>query len=182
MNESGRASQVNSLLAALALLPCATASAQQVACADLRAVLDTAKADFAPIRGPLRLSVVPALADFEEHVYATQRPLDGAASCEIRTARMKDEAASLQQASYRCTWSSNAGFTELKRLLVACIENPVSREEDPESLHLYVDRVDSGEGYDAVLVAVDTNATQNVVLNVSRVTCLNRSPGGCEDE
>lgn len=181
MNGNGRESLVMSLLA-LAVLPCATATAQKVSCADLRAVLDTAKADFAAIRGPLRLSVVPALADFEEHVYATNRPLDGASWCEIRTARMKDETASLQQASYRCTWPSNAGVAELRRSLAACIENPVSREEDPESLHLYVDRVDSGEGYDAVLVAVDTNATQSVVLNVSRVTCLNRSPGGCDDE
>lgn len=185
---------VKALLSALlALLACAGASAQQVACPDLQAVLATAEAEFTPLRGKLNLSVMPgaavkkpavapALLDFEERIYETTRPLRGASHCQIRAARLNDAAVALQTASYRCTWSSNAGFAALKRSLSACIVNPVDREEDPESLHLYVQRVSSGEGEKTVLVAVETNAVREVVLNVTRVVCLNRSTGGCDEE
>ena len=176
----------------LALLACTSASAQHVACPDLQALLSTADAEFAPFRGKLNVSVmpgaavpmpavVPALLNFEEHVYETTRPLRGASHCEIRIARMKDDAAALRLASYRCRWSSSEAFAALKRSLAACIVNPVAREEDPESLRLYVQQVSSGEGHDTVFVSVETDAAQAVMLNVTRSVCLNRSPGGCDE-
>jgi hypothetical protein len=178
--------------AGLALLACASASAQQVDCPDLQAVLATAEAEFAPIRGKLNVSIMPgaavprtaelpALLDFEEHVYETTRPLRGAWHCEIRVARMNDDAAALRRASYRCRWSSSEAFAALKRSLAACIVTPAAREEDPESLYLYVRQVASGEGNDTVFVSFETNA-QGVELNVTRSVCLNRSLGGCDEE
>lgn len=178
--------------AGLVLLACASASAQQVACPDLQAVLATAEAEFAPIRGKLNVSIMPGAAipkpaelpaplDFEEHVYETTQPLQGASHCEIRIARMKDDAVDLRRASYRCRWSSSDAFAALKRSLAACIVNPAAREEEPESLHLYVRQVASGEGHDTVFVSVETNA-QGVELNVTRSVCLNRSLGGCDEE
>ena len=92
----------------------AAASAQPFACTDLAAIVDSAEAEFAPIRGPLRSSIMPGAnplrrapeqgspasagrnetdrefekrvlsTKFEVHIYATTRPLAGAASCEIR--------------------------------------------------------------------------------------------------
>lgn len=177
----------------LVLFACSGASAQQVDCPDLQAVLATADVEFAPLRGKLNLSVMPgavvkkpavapALLDFEEHIYETTRPLRGASHCQIRAARLNDAAVALQKASYRCAWSSNAGFAALKQSLSACIVNPVDRQEAPESLHLYVQRVSSGEGDKAVFVAVETHAARKMVLNVSRVVCLNRSTGGCDEK
>ncbi len=182
--------------AVLALLASASALAHQVACPDLQEVMVTGVADFAPLRGKLNKSVIPgasvkkpvdapALVDFEEHIYETSRPLHGASHCEIRASHMKDDAVSLRQASYRCTWSPSAGFAELKRSLAACIVNPAAREEDPDSLHLYVERVVSGEGHNTMLVSaktIETLATQAMMLNVTRTVCLNCSPGGCDEE
>jgi len=178
--------------AVLALFACDSAFAQRVACPDLQAVLATAEAEFVPYRGKLNVSIMPgaavpgpaelpALLDFEEHVYETTRPLRGARHCEVRVTRMQDDAVALRRASYRCHWSSSDALAALKRSLAACIVNPVAREEDPESLRLYVRQVSSGEGHDTVFVAVETNA-QAVELNVTRSVCQNRSLGGCDEE
>ena len=180
--------------AALASLAGAGASAQQVHCDDLKALVAAAEADFAPLRGPLirketvadlaRESGVPpsALAglDYQRQVFVAGGPRPKGATCDVSVARIKDEESDLAQSAYRCSWQGVPGFAALKKSLSACLP-AAEREEDVESVYLAVERVASGEGYRSIVVSAEANTLQDVVLSIEKSVCLNRSEGGCDD-
>lgn len=184
----------------------AAASAQPFACTDLAAIIDSAEAEFAPIRGPLRSSIMPGAnplrrapeqgspasagrnetdrefekrvlsTKFEVHIYATTRPLAGAASCEIRLVNKEDARSALQEASYRCDWPATDGFAVLRQAVASCVPGVTMREETPESLRLYLERIPSDEGERSVVVSVEHAAMQGARLSVSRHRAWKRSP------
>lgn len=112
---------------------------------------------------------------FEVNIYATTHPLAGAASCEIRLVSKEDSRSALQEATYRCDWPASDGFAALRQTMASCVAGVAIREETPESLHLYLERVPSGEGERSVVVSVEA-ATQGFRLSVSRHRAWKRFP------
>lgn len=180
--------------AAVGLLAPAGATAQQVHCDDLKAIVAAADTDFVALRGPLirketvadlaRENSVPpsALAglDYQRQVFAAGGPRPKGATCDVSVASIKDEESDLAQSAYRCSWQGVPGFTALKKSLSACLP-AAERDEDAESVYLAVERVASGEGYRSIVVSAEANTLQDVVLSIEKSVCLNRSEGGCDD-
>lgn len=184
-------------------------STQQIGCRDLTILLDSANADFAAIRGELISSIVSGVSplrsgagrdmpesaahdeaakefakrvlstEFERHLYATTRPLAGAESCEIRLMIKQDPRSALRQAAYRCHWSSDQGFADLKQSLASCLTGAAAREEAPGSFRLDLEPVPFDGGERSVLVSVEAGVTQGVGLSITHSVCHARSPGGC---
>ncbi|MCO5108122.1 MAG: hypothetical protein M9907_13695 [Burkholderiaceae bacterium] len=193
------------------LLAGTAAHAQAIACPDLAAIVETAEADFAPIRGSLKSSIMPGanpLRDapahgapdaaggaetardfekrvlstkFEVHLYATTRPLAGAGSCEIRSMHKEDARAALRQATYRCDWPAGQGLAELKRSVASCLANVAMREETAQSIRLYLQRDSSGDGERSVLVSAEADGAQATRLSVTRTDCSSRAAGACRE-
>lgn len=181
--------------AAVCLLASSGASAQQVHCDDLKALVAAAEADFAPLRGPLarkesaadlaRENGVPIAAlaglDYQRQVFAAGGPQPRGATCDISVARIRDGESDLAQSAYRCSWQGVPGFVALKKSLAACLP-AAAREEDDESVYLAVERVANGEGYRSVVVSAEASPLQDVVLSIEKSVCVNLSEGGCDDQ
>jgi len=191
------------------LLAANAAHAQSIDCTELAAIVESADADFAPIRGPLQRSIVPggaplpsapaqatphtvdrteAAREFEQRVrstkfevrqYATNQPLAGAGSCEIRLMHKDDARATLREATYRCNWPASPGIAALKRSVASCLTDVVMREESAGSLRLYLHHDASGDGERSVHVSVDAVEGQAARLSVTRTVCSSRTAGAC---
>lgn len=185
------------VVAGSALASMATAATPPIDCAALQAIAASAEREFAPVRGKLQRTETAAdLArerklptsvlsnlDYAASTYATTRPLQGAATCEIRIGRLNDEAAATKQAAYRCTWPAEAVFGALKQSARACLTDARDVDDsDPDALYVLLEQVSSGEGERSLVVSVEREATRGVTVAVERTVCLDREQGGCEDE
>lgn len=185
------------LIASLALAAAADSAAQTIDCAELRMLVGSAKAEFAPVRGklqgtvmsgdglPSQRSPVPAIpnASYSNEAFATTRPLQGAASCEIRIVKLDDDEASMKQAAYRCTWAAESLFGALRQSVTACLTEAREVDDtDPDAIYVLMDQVSSGEGERSLVVSVERVRTQGIKLAIAQTACLNRAPGGCDED
>lgn len=185
------------LIAGIALAAAADSTAQAVECAELRALVDSAKGEFTSVRGQLQGTVMsgdglpaqrlPAQAipnaSYSSEKFATTRPLQGAASCEIRIVQLDDDEASMKQAAYRCTWPAESLFGAVRQSVTACLTEAREVDDtDPDAIYVLIDQVSSGEGDRSLVVSVERVRTQGVTLAIEQTVCLNREAGGCDDE
>lgn len=169
------------------LLTASEAHAQAMACADLTAIVESAHADFAPIRGPLQSSIMPGASPlphapstrFEVHLHATTRPLAGAGSCKIRLMQKEDTSAALREATYHCDWPAGPGFAAMRQSVKSCLMNAEMREETADSLRLYIEHDASGDGERSVHVSVEAGRAKAAKLSITRTVCIGRAAGGC---
>lgn len=171
-----------------------TVNAQTLPCSELRNIVDAAETDFASLRGERVRTETPAdIArgygapepdpdgmKYLNEVYTTTQPLSGG-DCEIRSARIDDDAASMNQTVFFCSWQQDAPFETLKGSLTSCFAN-AEVDEDAGSIDLYVDYVSSGEGYRGLSLSASESPLGEFQLSVVKTVCLNRAPGGCGDD
>ncbi len=189
----------------VSFLAAAAACAQPITCADLAVIVRSAEADFAPIRGPLKSSIMPGenplrratspgtpdsgarsetardferrvqSTNFEVRIHATTRPLAGAGSCEIRMTIHDSARFALRDSTYRCEWPSRDAFAALAQSVASCLRSEAIREEAPESLRFYLAQDRSGESVGERSVRVSIDA------GTARAATISITKSACRD-
>lgn len=186
------------ILAACLLFSGPAVSAQEIDCATLQDAISAARTDFAGFRGarqelPADPEMEKAMAQmditYSREAYAASRPLSKGATCSVIVARAEDAVAVTANAQLECAWPtagmSPAQFDGLKKAVRDCVTNPMAEEDDPDTFILYVDRVESGEGWGAVFVSADRQAAlhdSGASIAVAHVACEAKTLGGCDEE
>lgn len=120
---------------------------------------------------------------YEKVTRAVAQPLSGADGCEIVDVTLTDEDADLRQTAFQCRYAGIDSISDsLHEELKDCLQKPIDPDSDSLSLTIWVDRVDSGEGYAGTAVEVGSNAIEGLTLGIVRTVCLNRSESGCDSE
>lgn len=121
--------------------------------------------------------------NYKKITRATAQQLSGADDCEIVDVTMDSEEADLRQTAFNCRYAGLQSISDsLSKELESCLQKTADPESDSQSLTIWIDRVDSGEGYSSIAVEVESNAVQGLTLGIVKTVCLNRSEGGCDDE
>jgi hypothetical protein len=186
------------ILAACLLFSGPLVSAQEIDCATLQDAISGARTDFAAFRGARQelpadpdMEKAMALMDltYSREAYAASRQLSEGTTCSVIVARAEDADAATANAQFECAWPgaemSPAQFDGIKKALRDCVTNPMAEEDDPDTFILYVDRVESGEGWGAVFVSADRQAVlgdSGASVAVAHVVCESKTLGGCDEE
>ncbi len=176
----------------------AAVSAATFQCNELEKLIDAAENHFSELGTTIReretvadlaarLGVTieePGLGrSYEKVTRAVAQPLSGADDCEIVDVTLTDEDVDLRETVFQCRYAGiNSISDSLREELKDCLQKPIEPDSDSQSLTIWVDRVDSGEGYAGTAVEVGSNAVEGLTLGIIRAVCLNRSEGGCDSE
>jgi hypothetical protein len=172
---------------------------QSFACPELQAVVAAAERDFAPLKGAAlpasaaqgaaeaeRLAAARAGLQYRRTVYAATRRLTGAdGGCRIVETVLEDGASRTRQVAYECRDGAARGSRiapAAAKQLRACVGGELDPDSDDESLAIYLDRVESGEGVRSLSVELDADAADGARLAVRKFVCLRKSASGCDDE
>lgn len=119
---------------------------------------------------------------YEKVTWVVERPLSGADGCEIVDVTMTSESSNQRQTGLSCRYAAFRAIPDtLGEELENCLAKPLDPESDNESLTIWVDRVESGEGYSSTALELESNIVEGLTIGVVRSVCLNLSGGGCDD-
>ncbi len=172
--------------------------AQEVDCTTLNGAIAAATDDFAAFRGTRReLAPDPEMAQlndsegfsYSRDEYASTRQLAAAANCSVIVARAEDPGSIISEARLQCVWSSagksEVQFAAIRKALQACAIAAQVEDDDADSYTLFVDRVESGEGWGGVSVAADRQSPSpdaGPSVAVIHAVCQAKATGACDDE
>lgn len=176
-----------------------TGHAQTFECPQLKAVVAAAERDFAPMTGgPLPASAGEGAAQAESvaaaqaglryrrTAHAVTQPLSGAdGGCRIVATDLEDDASTTRQVAYECRFGAARGTriaAAATKQLQACVGGELDPDADDESLAIYLERVESGEGVRSLSVELDADAADGARLAVRKFVCLRKAASGCDDE
>lgn len=173
--------------------------AQSFACPELKAVVAAAERDLASMRGGSlpapadegtaraeRVAAAKAGLQVRRTVYEAISPLTGAdGGCRIVETVLEGAASKARQITYECRYgavrSARIAPAAAKRLQ-ACVGGAPDPDSDDESLVIYLDRVESGEGVRSLSVELDADAADGARLAVRKFVCMRKLASGCDDE
>ena len=170
------------------------AIAETINCKELKAVVAEADNQFSLLKGKLLkkettadiakaqgLSEEDLNMKFNSSIFTGKNPLTGAAECNVIQVLSDDEAAKIEQTSYDCKFDKIMTLSKVNREeLRQCISGEVNEDADENDFVIYVNRVESGEGYNGTSVEANANAVEGLKLSVSKSICMNKKIGGCE--
>lgn len=182
----------------LMLAGSAVASEPTFQCSELKKLVDAAGSHFDGLGASVRereaaadlatrygVSIEELGVDrgYKQVTLGVEQPLSGAIDCEIADATMVNESVDQRQTAFNCRYEGYASIPDaMSEELESCLQMPVDPESDDQSLTIWVDRVESGEGYSWTALEVAANAAGGLTIGVVKTVCLNRSYGGCENE
>ena len=170
------------------------AIADTFVCKDLKAVVAEAENQFMSLKSDLiktetaadlakaqGVSMDELSMKFESRIYTTKTPLNGAKNCQVVEVSSEDEGAKIEQTSFDCRFDKITKLTKaLREELSHCISGEVDADSEDDEFVIYVNRVESGEGYNGTSVEASTNAIEGLKLSIRKSTCMNKKTGGCE--
>ncbi|MBP8926035.1 MAG: hypothetical protein KBG75_09270 [Pseudomonadales bacterium] len=186
-----------SMAVAWLLCSASLAFSQELDCTTLNDAMAAATDDFAAFRGARReLAPDPETAQlndsegfsYRRDEYASTRRLAAAANCSVIVARAEDPGSIIGEARWQCVWpsgNSEAQFAAIRKALQVCAIAAQVEDDDADSYTLLVDRVDSGEGWGGVSVAVDRQSPSpdaGPSVYVIHAVCQAKATGACDDE
>lgn len=175
------------------------ALAQTFTCQEIKTVLAEANRDFSSLKGRqlkketatdyARAHHLPAgKLDFKYQrlVHEAKKPLSGSAGCQVVETYLEDDESTVRQSAFECQYEPKSSATRItpaaRKQLHDCVGGQVDPDSDSESLIIYVNRVESGEGARGTLVEFDTGPADGAKLSIRKMVCLKKSAAGCDDE
>jgi len=118
--------------------------------------------------------------EFDSSIFAGKNLLTDASECNVVKVLSDDETAKIEQTSYDCKFDKITTLTKsIRDELRKCVPGEVNEDAGEDEFVIYVNRVESGEGYNGTSVEASANAVEGLKLSVSKSICMNKKTGGC---
>ena len=170
------------------------AIAETINCKELKAVVAEADNQFSLLKGKLLkkettadiakaqgLSEEDLNMNFDSSIFTAKKPMTGAAECNVIQVLSDDDTSKIEQTSYDCKFDIITTLTKsIRDELRNCVSGEMNEDAGEDEFVIYVNRVESGEGYNGTSVEASANTVEGLKLSVIKSICMNKKIGGCE--